>query len=111
MVSLLLDDERSFLDGRDILVARDVREAVELTDDLDELDELWLDYVLVFDDTTDYLKELIKRKRSGRPLKIHKVYIHTSSWGAVGLIESWLSHLDVDKTQIERVNARDFFDR
>tara|TARA_B100001146_G_scaffold101880_1_gene90243 strand:+ start:512 stop:850 length:339 start_codon:yes stop_codon:yes gene_type:complete len=110
MVSLLLDDERSFRDGRDIMVARTVQEAVSLTEGLDELDELWLDYVLRFEDTTDYLRTLSDRAREGRPLKLHKVYIHTSSWGAVDLLKSWLSRLDVNMADVERVLPKEYFD-
>lgn len=111
MVVLLLDDERDFKDGRKTLVARSSDQALELTENLTELDELWLDYVLRGSDSTDqFLSALRRRKLSGSPLTLHKVYIHTSSWSAVSLLVSILTEdLDVPEGNIVRVEHREFF--
>jgi len=110
MTVLLLDDERSFKDGRSTLVARRSTDAADLVKDLTELDELWLDYVLIGSDSADeFLWHLITRKREGNPLTLHKVYIHTSSFMAVSLLEKLLADLDVPKESIERVNHQDYF--
>jgi hypothetical protein len=107
MVVLLLDDERDFKDGRSTLVARSTQEALELTKDLNELDELWLDYVLAGTDSTDdFLFALRKRET---PLNIKQVYIHTSSFSAVSLLEMLLGSLNVDPKNIIRVNHTDYF--
>jgi hypothetical protein len=107
---LLLDDERSFKDGRETLVARSTNEAIELTESLFELDELWLDYVLRGSDTTDqFLMHLQQRTRANRPLLLKKVYIHTSSNSAVGLLQAYLSRLNVHPQDIVRVNHDQYF--
>jgi hypothetical protein len=106
---LLLDDERSFNDDREALVARSTDEAIELTDDLCALDELWLDFVLSgSDSTTDFLRYLHGRMHNGNPLELRKVFIHTSSWNAVGLLKHWLNMLKVSEDRIERVEHQDF---
>lgn len=95
MTVLLLDDERSFKDARECLVARSTWEAIELTDAMTALDELWLDYVLQGTDSTDeFLSHLRRRKWDGNPLVLKKVYIHTSAYAAVGLLKSILLSLD-----------------
>ena len=110
MTVLLLDDERDFLDGRVTLVARSTDEAVELTEAIDELDELWLDYVLKGWDSTDqFLATLVKRKRAGRPLRLKKVFIHTSSFSAVSLLNDYLAELEVSGEDIERVDHKAYF--
>jgi len=107
---LLLDDERDFADGRDTLVARSTTEAIELTESLFELDELWLDYVLRRSDTADlFLMHLSKRRRANRPLLLKKVYIHTSSGSAVSLLKEYLSELGVHPDDIIRVDHREYF--
>jgi hypothetical protein len=109
MAVLLLDDERSFKDGRESLVARTVAEAIELTDPLNELDELWLDYVLAgWTSTDEYLYHLLKRKREGNPLALKTVYIHTSSFSAVELLQELLSDLEVPVKDIVVVNHKDY---
>lgn len=106
---LLLDDERSFNDDREALVARSTDEAIELTDDLCALDELWLDFVLGgSDSTTDFLGHLVRRQHNGNPLELRKVFIHTSAWNAVGLLKRWLGMLNVPEDRIERVEHQDF---
>lgn len=108
MTVLLLDDERSFKDGRECLVARSTWEAINLTDGLTELDELWLDFVLKGTDSTDeFLSHLRRRKWDGNPLVINRAYIHTSAYGAVGLLESILLSLGVAEENIFVVDHRD----
>ena len=110
MTVLLLDDERDFKDARETLVARSTDEALALTEGLTELDELWLDYVLRGSDSTDqFLSALRRRKLAGSPLKLKKVYIHTSSFMAVSLLMSILTEdLDVPEGSIERVNHKEY---
>lgn len=108
MTILLLDDERSFKDDRDALVALSTAEAITLTDGLTELDELWLDYVLKGSDTTDrFLAHLVTRQKSGNPLQLHTVFIHTSSSSAVELLEDYLEDLNVPQESIRRVSWAD----
>lgn len=105
MVTLLLDDERTFADKRECLVATSTEEAIELTKDMTELDELWLDYVLKRSDTTDnFLMHLVSRKRDDNALELHKVYIHTSSSSAVSLLQAYLEDLEISDDRIEIVN-------
>ncbi len=106
MTVLLVEDERKFIDGRECLVAASADEAYEISDSLDEVDELWLDYILRFSSSDEFLARLVERKRQGRPLTIKKAYIHTSSWGAVSLLKSYLEDLGVE--DVERVNWRDY---
>jgi hypothetical protein len=109
MAVLLLDDERSFKNGRRSFVARTVDMAIELTDPLDELDELWLDYVLAgWASTDEFLYHLLKRKREGNPLVLKTVYIHTSSFSAVELLQKLLSDLEVPAKDIIVVNYKDY---
>lgn len=109
MTVLLLDDERSFKDNRECLVARSTWEAIELTDSMSELDELWLDYVLQGTDSTDeFLSHLRRRKWDGNPLILNKVYIHTSAYAAVGLLKTILLSIDVDEDNIMVVDHRDY---
>lgn len=104
MTILLLDDERSFKDEREALVALSTDEAITLTDGLAELDELWLDYVLKGSDTTDrFLAHLVSRQKSGNPLRLNTVFIHTSSFSAVELLEDYLEDLNVPQENIHRV--------
>lgn len=108
MTVLLLDDERSFADYRPALVARSTFQAIELTDNLTELDELWLDYVLKGTDSTDdYLSHLRRRQREGNPLTLHKVTIHTSSYEAAYLLREILTELGVPDENIRDINWRD----
>jgi hypothetical protein len=109
MTVLLLDDERSFKDGRSSLVARSTFEAIKFTDALTELDELWLDYVLIGTDSTDeFLFHLLNRKRNGNPLALRTVYIHTSSYMAVGLLKQLLTNLGVAETDMHVVDHKEY---
>lgn len=105
MVVLLVDDERSFKDGRECVTVRSVDEAIDFTEGLSSVDELWLDYILLGTDSADaFLFHLLRRKASGNPLLIKKAYIHTSSYMAVGLLEALLNDLDVPTAAIKRVD-------
>lgn len=107
---LLIDDERTFVDGRDCVVARNVADAIEVTDPLDGVDELWLDYVLEGTDSSDeVLSYLFRRQVNGRPFKIGKVYIHTTAWMSVSLLEGWLYRLGVTPENIVRVEDLSIF--
>lgn len=110
MVVLLVDDERAFADGRECVTARTVQEAINATENLDSLDELWLDYVLLGTDSTDeFLFRLVReRKYAGNPLKIHKVFIHTSAYGAISLLKDILGRLDVAEENITVVSWQEY---
>lgn len=109
-VILLVDDERIFADGRECIIARSVNEAINLTDDVDEIDELWLDYVLAGSDSSDeFLSHLYHRGRNGNPVKLNRVFIHTSSFMAVDLLRGWLDRLGVAEKNVERVEDLSIF--
>lgn len=105
MTVFLVDDERTFTDGRECVVALSADEAIRISEEWDEVDELWLDYVLRYSSSDEFLFHLKRRQYDGRPLTIKKAYIHTSSYMAVGLLQQLLEELGV--TDIERVNWRD----
>lgn len=83
----LLDDERSFFDNRDAIVARTVEDAISKADNLKVIDELWLDFVLTCGDTIPFLQYLEKRYSAGNPLEVRKLIFHSSAQIAKPLIE------------------------
>jgi len=82
---VLFDDERSFVPGfrDDALVVRDVTAAVELFESLSVIDELWLDFVLEWEDTTEALHALAG-------VEVKRVIFHSSAYGARSLVEHHL---------------------
>lgn len=91
--TLLLDDERNFVDGREHTVIRSSQEAIQLfTDSPDvEFDEMWLDFILVGNDTVlDFALFAKKQALAGSPLKVKKFIIHTSSGSGYQILKSLL---------------------
>lgn len=79
---VLVDDVRSFVDGRKAEVARTSAAGVLLLDQYRgrRLDELWLDHDLGGDDTIWPVVELLERAAfEGRPLDVGVVYVHSAN--------------------------------
>ncbi|MGW4947745.1 cyclic-phosphate processing receiver domain-containing protein [Actinoplanes sp. NPDC004185] len=79
---VLVDDLRSFVDGRRAEVARTSAAGVELLDRprSHRLDELWLDHDLGDDDTIWPVVEILERAAfEGRPLDVGVVIIHSAN--------------------------------
>lgn len=81
MVTLLVDDTRLFKDGRPAVVARTSDEAVAAlrTIGSEPIDELWLDYDLLFDTTSQpFVDHLLALAAVGQPPTIGTLWVHTS---------------------------------
>ncbi|QKW15091.1 cyclic-phosphate processing receiver domain-containing protein [Verrucosispora sp. NA02020] len=79
---VLVDDLRSFVDGRDAEVARTSAAGVELLGRYRDgrVDELWLDHDLGGDDTIWPVVEILERAAfEKRPLDIGVVYVHSAN--------------------------------
>ena len=79
---LLVDDLRSFVDGRVAQVARTSRAGVEALERHRgaRLDELWLDHDLGVDDTIWPVVEVLERAAyEERPFNIGVVYVHSAN--------------------------------
>lgn len=84
----LVDDERNFADGREAVIARSSWEAIEISDTLNEVDELWLDFNLTgSDDVMAFLWHLVTRKNEGNPLNVKRVIFHSAAFAAMSLIQ------------------------
>lgn len=90
MTILLLDDERSFADSRDALVARTVDEAISYAETLEVINELWLDFILMPGDTIPFVRYLVTRAREGNLLPVNRIIFHSSAFEAHGLVEYWV---------------------
>ncbi|MEU8022620.1 cyclic-phosphate processing receiver domain-containing protein [Micromonospora haikouensis] len=92
---ILIDDLRSFVDGRKAEVARTSAAGVQLLDQYRgrRLDELWLDHDLGGDDTIWPVVELLERAAfEGRPLDIGVVHVHSANPVGVTKIAQVLRH-------------------
>lgn len=81
-IVILIDDLRSFLDGRAAEVARTSADGVELLHrhEADRIDELWLDHDLGGDDTIWPVVELLELAAfEERPLDVGVVLIHSAN--------------------------------
>jgi hypothetical protein len=81
MVTLLVDDTRLFKDGRDAVVARTSDEAIAALARIGthQIDELWLDYDLLFGTTSQpFVDQLLALAASASPPAIGTVWVHTS---------------------------------
>jgi hypothetical protein len=79
---VLVDDVRSFRDGRACRIARSAEAALELLTQLcdREVDELWLDFDLGGDTTVmPVVKHLVEAAHAGRPVPIRRVRVHSSN--------------------------------
>lgn len=84
-VTVLVDDVRGFRDQRPALVARSSPEALRLLDQLEgeRIDHLWLDHDLIGKDTiAPVVDRLVHRAKSGSPLNMGQIHIHTANIGA-----------------------------
>jgi hypothetical protein len=79
VITVLVDDVRSFRDGRECMIARTSASAVRLLRSLapQRIDELWLDHDLVGDDTIWPVVELLIT----RPLEVGAVVVHAARSG------------------------------
>lgn len=108
MYRVLIDDKRSFADGRDCVVARDLSSAVNVLSQGEHIDELWLDFDLGgMDSVSDVLFEL---KRNGVTLSVGKVFVHASgSYGVVDLLSKILVSLGVHESVVSVVDSKSHF--
>ncbi|MEP7192241.1 MAG: cyclic-phosphate processing receiver domain-containing protein [Actinomycetota bacterium] len=84
-LTVLVDDVRDFKDQRPALVARSSSEALRLLDELDgkRIDDLWLDHDLIGDDTIAPVVDLlVYRAKTGSPLNVGQIHVHTANIGA-----------------------------
>lgn len=84
-LTVLVDDVRSFRDGRPCRVARSSTAALELLRTLrgERIDELWLDHDLVGDDTIWPVVRLLESAHlDGEPLDVGVIHVHASRPGA-----------------------------
>jgi len=97
MKTLLIDDDRDFLDGRDYDIARSSSEAIEffLTSDGvstgASYETVWLDFSLRGGDSImDFIFLAARKASAGEPLAVERFVIHTSSWDGAALIKQIL---------------------
>jgi hypothetical protein len=79
---ILIDDLRSFVDGRDAEIARTSAAGVELIERCRDqrLDELWLDHDLGEDDTIWPVVEVLERAAfDGQPFDVGLINIHSAN--------------------------------
>lgn len=82
VLTILVDDLRSFTDGRAAVVARTSADAITLLDrySADRIDELWLDHDLGGTDTVWPVVTLLERAAfDGRPFDIGTIFIHSAN--------------------------------
>jgi hypothetical protein len=80
--TILVDDLRSFVDGRDAAVARTSAAAIELLERCrnQRVEELWLDHDLGGDDTVWPVVEVLERAAfDARPFDVGVVYVHSAN--------------------------------
>lgn len=81
-VTVLIDDTRDFKDHRPALVARTSSDALTLLASLNEqrIDELWLDYDLIGDDTAQpVVDHLVACAVAGQPIDVARINVHSSN--------------------------------
>ncbi len=92
---VLVDDLRSFVDGRSAQVARTSAAGVELLDRHRDrrLDELWLDHDLGEDDTIWPVVEVLERAAfEARPFDIGVINVHSANPAGVAKLVQVLRH-------------------
>lgn len=80
--TVLVDDLRSFVDGRVAHVARSSRAGIEALERHrgERVDELWLDHDLGENDTIWPVVEVLERAAfEGRPFDVGLVYVHSAN--------------------------------
>ncbi|MFI7304692.1 cyclic-phosphate processing receiver domain-containing protein [Micromonospora aurantiaca] len=86
---LLVDDLRSFVDGRRAAIARTSAAGAELLERHRDghIDELWLDHDMGGDDTVWPVVEILERAAfENRPFDIGVVHVHSSNPGGAAKI-------------------------
>lgn len=81
-LTVLLDDARDFKDGRPARVVRTSDDALALLISLDgrPIDDLWLDYDLIGDDTAQpVVDHLVALSAAGAPLEVARIHVHSSN--------------------------------
>jgi hypothetical protein len=80
-VIVLLDDVRSFRDGRAHHIFRTSADLVAfLAATPPEIAELWLDYDLLNTDTAQPVVDyLVCRARDGIPVAVHRIWVHSAN--------------------------------
>lgn len=81
-LTVLLDDARDFKDGRPAHVVRTSDEALALLASLGgrPIDDLWLDYDLIGDDTAQpVVDHLVALSAAGASLKVARIHVHSSN--------------------------------
>lgn len=81
-LTVLLDDARDFKDGRPAHVVRTSSDALALLVSLDgrPIDDLWLDYDLIGDDTSQpVVDQLVALAAAGAPLEVARFLVHSSN--------------------------------
>ena len=84
-VTVLVDDVRSFRDGRPARVARSSAAALDLLGSLagSRIDDLWLDHDLVGRDTIQPVVQwMVQQAEAGSPVRTGMVHIHASRFEA-----------------------------
>lgn len=81
-LTVLVDDTRDFKDGRPTLTAKTSADALTVLEALGaaRVDDLWLDYNLVGDDTVQpVVDRLIALADAGTPLAVARIHVHSSN--------------------------------
>jgi hypothetical protein len=92
---VLVDDLRSFVDGRSADIVRTSTAAVELLQRCRDqrLDEVWLDHDLGGDDTIWPVVEVLERAAfDGRPFDIEVIYVHSANPAGAAKVAQVLRH-------------------
>jgi hypothetical protein len=92
---ILVDDLRSFVDGRHADVVRTSAAAVDLLEQCRDqrVEELWLDHDLGGDDTIWPVVEVLERAAfDDRPFDIGVIYIHSANPAGAAKIAQVLRH-------------------
>lgn len=106
MCVILFDDKRSFAPGYrdDAIVVRNVDEARALFENVEVIDELWLDYELRPGETIQAFHSLAKVK------EIRKIIFHDYDDFIVPLIEYWLKRHGIN-TRVDLSSDVEIFKR
>ena len=81
-LTVLVDDARTFRDGRAALLARSSQDALHLLGVLSgtRIDDLWLDHDLIGQDTAWPVVEfLTRRAEEGAALPVTQIHVHTAN--------------------------------
>lgn len=101
MTVVLIDDTRTFKDGRDHVAFRRAEDAVSFLTALPAVKEVWLDFVLAGGEAiTDVLFPLIRGKRAGGAVaQPERVVYHSSSSSGYSLVAALCADLGWPKPE------------